>query len=87
MTESLHARCDSTYHNIIHFGVNQMSNTNRNRKETAEEVDGGKTSDLAAAIPDSFGVTDASQANWLVRKIKELRAYKTRVKHWAATEL
>ena len=37
--------------------------------------------------PDSFRITDAKSANWLVRKITELRAYRDRVKEWAEQEL
>jgi hypothetical protein len=38
-------------------------------------------------VPEAFGVSDASSANWLVRKVIEARAYAKHVKEWAALEV
>ncbi len=47
------------------------------------------TSPISAEIepPESFAVTDAVSANWVVRKIIEARAYAKHVKEWAEGEL
>lgn len=38
-------------------------------------------------VREGFSVTDDSSANWVVRKIKDVRAYASHVKIWAASEL
>jgi hypothetical protein len=43
--------------------------------------------DLPPSSPDQpFSISDEDKANWLVRKIVELRAYHGRVAAWAAKE-
>lgn len=42
---------------------------------------------IAPAVPEGFGVQNASSANWVVRKIAECRAYGTHVRTWAAAEI
>ncbi len=47
------------------------------------------TSPISAEIesPESFAVTDAVSANWVIRKIIEARTYAKHVKEWAEGEL
>jgi hypothetical protein len=39
------------------------------------------------AVPEPFTVHDNKSANWLVRKVREARAYAQRVQEWAVSEI
>jgi hypothetical protein len=41
----------------------------------------------AAPVADGFAIHDEATANWLVRRIVELRSYRARVMAWAAGEV
>jgi hypothetical protein len=43
--------------------------------------------ELSIQVPQSFCVRDELTANWVVRKIKEARAYAEHVEAWAAAEM
>src|SRR5688572_33032791 len=59
--------------------------TQRRDKTMAEET--VPDNNDAADGREPFAVRDAATANWLVRKVKELRAYAAHVKVWAEREL
>ena len=44
------------------------------------------SADVETIVQDGFTVRDAASANWVVRKIVEVRAYAERVKTWAELE-
>jgi hypothetical protein len=56
-----------------------------NRKVASEEPSGD--TDVRPWAPEGFHVHDETTANWLVRKIRECRAYAARVTAWAASEI
>lgn len=55
--------------------------------EDAESAWLAEPEDDVPDVPVKYAVSDASSANWLVRRIVGARGYASRVRAWAATEI
>jgi hypothetical protein len=54
--------------------------------EPVQSAAGALEDDLADLTPHAFEITCPQTANWFVRRITELRAYRERVQSWASSE-